>query len=94
MARNEVVMTTESFGFIHFGWSGFQLWPYNLKPTEKSVPVTTLLFVVSQVENFLQLKSINNNNVSQVEHFLQLKNINNNNVSQAENSLQLKEYQQ
>ena len=42
MARKEVFMTAESFGFMNFGWLRFPLWPNNRKPTEKSVPVTTL----------------------------------------------------
>ena len=35
MAKNQVFMTTESFGFVNLGQLGFQLWPYNRKPTAK-----------------------------------------------------------
>ena len=37
------VLTTESFGIMNLGRLGFRLWPSNRKPTEKSVPVTSLI---------------------------------------------------
>ena len=45
MARNEVFMKTESFGFMKLGqllWLVFLLRPNNRKPAKKSVPITTL----------------------------------------------------
>ena len=44
MARNEVLMTTESSVVMNLGRLGFRLGPNNRKPTKKLVPVTTLHF--------------------------------------------------